>query len=303
MISAISNLILIVASLIWFITVYGKIFVHWKYLKRVKNRFEGSSTYFQSLFHFKNYSDILLLFLPFYSRDFLKERANPDFSKLGNKLRVTLRINLIAFGTIWFTSILTQVLSLFVDINYISFEPDHNIQAAYDFDYEEDYEWYVVKRSDSVKPDKSKVDGLNELYYDNGELYLAGYFKDGRAEGDLGIFYPNGYPKMHRVYKKGFMHGAGMNYYENGEVQFYGEYKNNLRHGLSDLFFDDGKTLFETSCWENGVPHGAFTTYHENGAVKLEGNFNRGKRDGLFITYDQDGEVIKKEEFVNDQKQ
>ncbi len=303
LVKAISNLIVIVAWLIWFITTFRKILVHWKYLKLVKNKFEGSNSYFESVFNLNHYSDIIRLFLPFYSRDFPKEKSNPVFSKLGNKLKLTLRINLIAFGTIWFTAILTQLLSLFMDINYISFDPNHNIQAAYDFDYEEDYEWDVVKRSDSVKQDKSKVDGLNELYYDNGELYLVGYFKDGRADGDLGIFYANGNPQMHRTYKKGFMEGAGMNYYENGKVQFYGEYKDNLRHGLSDLFYDDGKTLFETSCWENGVPHGAFITYHKNGGIKVEGNFSRGKREGYFIHYNKNGEVIKKEKFIDDKKQ
>ena len=106
-------------------------------------------------------------------------------------------------------------------------------------------------------------DGPFETYYENGQLWTKGTYKDGQIvavaelDGLFERYHPNG-----QLWRKSFREGGVSmyeSYYENGQL-----------------------SLRATSNKEN-MNHGPYENYYESGQVREKGTFNMGERCGQWI--------------------
>tara|TARA_B100000315_G_scaffold83642_1_gene76658 strand:- start:333 stop:581 length:249 start_codon:yes stop_codon:yes gene_type:complete len=70
-------------------------------------------------------------------------------------------------------------------------------------------------------------DGLVEEFYDNGQLWITGNYKNGKPDGLFDHFY------------------------ENGQLEYRGNSKNGKQDGLWE-YFDESGNLTKTEEWEDG---------------------------------------------------
>ena len=93
--------------------------------------------------------------------------------------------------------------------------------------------------------------GIQESYYENGQLDSKLNFKDGKIDGLGESYYENGqlYNKVN--YKDGKEDGLRESYYENGQLWFIKNFKDGELHGLSETYFEDG-SKYDDACYKNG---------------------------------------------------
>lgn len=109
-----------------------------------------------------------------------------------------------------------------------------------------------------------KLTGVQEAYYDNGQISRRKFYKDGLADG------------------------MGYSWHRNGQLADRCTYKAGKREGLSEEWYDNGQ-LKERATYKAGKPDGVFEYWHENGQLRQRTNLRAGERDGLSETWYPDG--------------
>ncbi len=125
-----------------------------------------------------------------------------------------------------------------------------------------------------------KLDGVFEIYYDNGQLYTRGNYTDGIPVGLWEYFHDSGLLQRKTHYNE---QGAEdyyfeENYHENGKLADTGYYKN----AESDVQFD-----------------GLHKTFYENGQVSMRRWYNDNQPLGDSEYFDKDGVPIDSDEYFS----
>ena len=68
-------------------------------------------------------------------------------------------------------------------------------------------------------------DGPYETYYDNGQLFQKGTYKNGKPDGPSEVYHENGQLSLKGTYKNGWFDGPFESYHDNGELIVKGSYK------------------------------------------------------------------------------
>lgn len=122
-----------------------------------------------------------------------------------------------------------------------------------------------------------KLDGVFEIYYDNGQLHTRGNYTEGIPVGLWEYFHDSGLLQTKIRYKQGVEgYYFEENYHENGELAKTGHYKNTE----SDVLFD-----------------GLHERFYENGQVSMRRWYNDNEPLGEAECFNQDGEPIDFDEY------
>lgn len=96
-----------------------------------------------------------------------------------------------------------------------------------------------------AQPPPPMQNGLYEEKHKNGRIYMRGYYKEGKREGQWVSFYDNGLMWSEAFYENGKRNGKSVSYYENGNVRYAGLYKNDQQSGVWKFFDETGKLVNE----------------------------------------------------------
>ena len=105
------------------------------------------------------------------------------------------------------------------------------------------------------------------VYYENGQVWMQGVFKEDSKYQDWTFRYPNGNPYWHSMIIEDKLEGEYKFWYENGRPAEIIKFKNNQEHG--EAFF-----------------------YHENGELAMKGQYENGKMVGEWSFYDRSGRRV-----------
>ncbi len=104
-----------------------------------------------------------------------------------------------------------------------------------------------------VKVEKTykKVDGEKELikevhYHPNGQKYIEGNYKDNKREGYWASWFENGQLWSEGEFRNGLSEGKRTVYHENGKVYYEGNFKDGERVGVWRFYNDAGELTTET---------------------------------------------------------
>lgn len=99
-----------------------------------------------------------------------------------------------------------------------------------------------------------KREGSWKEYFENGQLWRKGIYKDGQMNGLFEFYYQNLNSGLRRegIFKKDLENGLHKSYYQNGKLWWKGTYKDGKREGLWEHFNEDGTTL-RTETWIDDV--------------------------------------------------
>ena len=129
-----------------------------------------------------------------------------------------------------------------------------------------------------------KLTGVQEAYYDNGQISRRKFYKDGLAEGEGVSWYRDGQLAGRCSYKHGKLEGVGVSWHPNGQFEERATYKAGKREGLSEEWYDNGQ-LKERATYKAGKPDGVLEYWYENGQLRQRTNLRAGVRDGLSETW------------------
>lgn len=119
-----------------------------------------------------------------------------------------------------------------------------------------------------------------EKFYDNGDLYIQEWFKNGVKCGEECVFYRNHILSSITTYYKGKKNGPYRKHLVNGTIIEEGNYVNDKFNGTRILYDKDGrKKLVEN--YTRGKLDGIIKKY-DNGLVIEKCTYKRGVLDGLY---------------------
>jgi antitoxin component YwqK of YwqJK toxin-antitoxin module len=84
-------------------------------------------------------------------------------------------------------------------------------------------------------------DGVQQEFYDTGELKAEITYKNGVLNGDKKKFYPNGQEMLVTTYKDGKIVGVSKTFYEDGKLQSETPYKDGQKDGERKEYYQNGK--------------------------------------------------------------
>ena len=126
-----------------------------------------------------------------------------------------------------------------------------------------------------LKKDTSLLNGIVEIYFENGQLGWSGKFKNGKGHGIFEDYHENGQIRIRSKFKNGRLNGINKTYYENGQLKFESNWKNHKYHGTERGWYESGEIRYESK-WKNDQYHGTKRDWYKNGQLKEEKTYNYG---------------------------
>jgi antitoxin component YwqK of YwqJK toxin-antitoxin module len=156
--------------------------------------------------------------------------------------------------------------------------------------------WYHMngKIKEIAQYEDGKLNGVDSIFYENGNINKIIGFKNGLKEGDFFEYSLYGGLIEHSVFKAGKANGNTVINYEIGEG--FKHYKatqiDNKIEGELHEYFDSGENLSIVK-YVNNIRQGEALTYYRNGQIYSKANYLDGKLDGDYISYYQNGKPYK----------
>ena len=93
-----------------------------------------------------------------------------------------------------------------------------------------------------------RLTGVQEAYYDNGQLCNRMHFKRGKKDGLYESWYLNGQQCERANYRRGKLDGVHLGWHSNGRLHELCHYQNGLLHGEYFKYDESGKLQVHTHC-------------------------------------------------------
>lgn len=142
-----------------------------------------------------------------------------------------------------------------------------------------------------------KCNGSFEIFFENGQSYQKGSYKNGKLDGPFEIY--RNFDKSHHRgnYKNGKLDGLFEIYRKFDKSCRKGNYHNGKLDGPFE-YYCQGQ-LVEKFNLKNYKREGPFKKYHDNGKLLMKGNYKNGKLDGPFENYWHNGKLSDKGIYKN----
>lgn len=139
-------------------------------------------------------------------------------------------------------------------------------------------------------------DSISLLYYPTGELKAEGFFKYGKAHGQVKSYFKDGKLQSDCHYKYGKKDSIQTYYYPNGQISYIGLTMNGKREGTHVFMHENGK-LWQEIIFKNDMPWEVLTNYDPDGKAVEMGTLKDGN--GTLYIYEENGKLSEIETYVN----
>lgn len=95
-----------------------------------------------------------------------------------------------------------------------------------------------------------QLTGVQEAYYNNGQLFDRLHFKRGKKDGLYESWHPNGQQWIRANLKRDKLDGVHLSWHSNGRLQELCHYQNGLLHGEYFKYDELGKLQIHTRCYQ-----------------------------------------------------
>lgn len=190
-----------------------------------------------------------------------------------------------------FTGAVKKSIESFVldtTINKVAYYKDGKRTDLY-----ESYKNGHLRSRENIKNDYI-YNGLQEYYYDTGQLKTSENFKDDLRDGQRTTYRLNGSITFSEKWKDGELHGPSKYYDENKEGGEYlrrlDHYKNGEQDGLAETYHSNGQ-LMSKFYSKNYNIEGLSVSYYSDGQLQRKANYKNGEQDGPEEEYFEDGQL------------
>lgn len=133
-----------------------------------------------------------------------------------------------------------------------------------------------------------KLTGVQEAYYDNGQISRRKFYKDGKREDVSEYWHENGQLASRSTYKAGKLDGLYEEWYDNGQLGYRSAYKAGRLDGLYEEWHKNGR-LRARRTYKAGKIDGLSERWHENGQLRMRSPYRAGLIDGLSEAWHPNG--------------
>ena len=142
------------------------------------------------------------------------------------------------------------------------------------------------------KDDKQNIYQPFTRHHSNGNKKSTGYLNsDGKLEGNCKEYYENGNIFKDGNYKNGIPDGNQKEYFENGDLKLDFNYEDGVQHGIQKEFYEGGNPNI-IAHYNLGNLHGLREQYYPSGKIETRNTYDDGMMEGVHIYLKEDGVVI-----------
>jgi antitoxin component YwqK of YwqJK toxin-antitoxin module len=141
---------------------------------------------------------------------------------------------------------------------------------------------------------RGKLDGVTELYGEDGLLAQQVCYRDGLLDGPMTV-YAAGVKQTLVTFQQGKKHGPMIAYDQQGRAAMISEYQQDQLDGEVSLY-KAGKLQAVVS-YRGGVQHGRSLAYHPSGRESLSAPYANGLLHGESVVYNETGQVVKTSQY------
>jgi antitoxin component YwqK of YwqJK toxin-antitoxin module len=156
------------------------------------------------------------------------------------------------------------------------------------------------RRIGFVQPWKKMLNGVVELWHENGARKAMATFRDGKRNGQYLSWHTNGERYVEATLVNGEFDGRYVSWYDNGGLYLDMNYRMGKLDGECRGYHKNGK-MSNLKNYVNGVENGIFTSWYETGQKIEEYFYVNGKREGMLRHWRQDGSVLRETRYVNNE--
>lgn len=132
--------------------------------------------------------------------------------------------------------------------------------------------------------------GLNEIYYENGQLKEKFTNINGKLNGIKSLFYEDGKLCSESSYRHGLQNGPYKHYYATGQLRYEANFKDDKYNGPYKSYHSNGQLNYEFYLKDDEID-GIHKEYYKNGQLKREANFKDGRKIGTLKAYYENGHL------------
>ena len=134
-------------------------------------------------------------------------------------------------------------------------------------------------------------------YYDNGQIFKEGNYKDDVLDGKWTEWYENGQKKSEQNFKNYWPDGKWTEWYENGQIKLEGNYNSNKRDGKWTEWYENAQKSIQGN-YKNGLKDGKWSYWNEK---SKKTDIKKYKMAVLisWIAWDKNGNVMNLEDEMN----
>lgn len=130
-----------------------------------------------------------------------------------------------------------------------------------------------------------KLTGVQEAYYDNGQISRRKFYKDGLAEGMGYSWHRNGQLAGRCSFKAGKLEGVGQEWYEDGQLKAHRNYAKGNREGLAETWYPTGRQQTRWN-YKDDKLDGLCELWDGGGNLLSQTHYKDNKKNGLHLDYD-----------------
>lgn len=178
---------------------------------------------------------------------------------------------------------------------------------------------YTKQRQEINRKDRNgKKTGKWIEFYDNGEISLEGYYRDGMRNGYFREYDRRGVmvsttkwrdDKVVEDAEELVNLDIRKEYYNNAKVKSVGSFKDGMPEGVTRFYDQEGEIstskiyskgvlLGEGIVDEGGIRQGTWKEFYADGSLRAEGDYKDGQKIGEWIFYFQSGKVAQKGKYI-----
>lgn len=136
----------------------------------------------------------------------------------------------------------------------------------------------------------NKIDGMTEMYNENGYMAAFGNASMGKMEGLWKYYDENGNLRSEIKYMDDKLNGLTTSYYQDGVVESVRNYKMDSLDGKSIFYFPNGNMSYSID-YANNKKNGFFGRYYPNGKRRFECRYTNNDMEGIYIEYYRNGDT------------
>ncbi|MBR9845486.1 MAG: tetratricopeptide repeat protein [Algicola sp.] len=167
-------------------------------------------------------------------------------------------------------------------------------KGSYNNKGERDDEWTWYHDNGTVREiamyKDGKLNGKNQLFYDDGKPYIIGNSKNDNYDGEYKYYIQKGGLKQKKYFKDGKLDGKYLAFFDVGEalIEYEADYKDDIIDGDFKEYYANGD-LYSTIQFENNLRNGKETQYYWNKEESLEASYKDDELNGPYLTYHTNG--------------
>ena len=159
-----------------------------------------------------------------------------------------------------------------------------------------EWHWYNENGTNSEygEYEKGEINGVYNVYHDNGRVQMSAHFVDGKRDGKAIYFNRFGAETETVNYKEGEYQGEYLSFHALGKgfIDYKINYKDDEIEGELYEYYPDGKIQYEIN-FIAGKKQGKGITYYHSGQIDIEKNYVDDELNGTYKEYHYNGELFK----------